>query len=196
MCAGGAALLLKTTRWRCCRLHGNFVARRASGTDNPRDTFWHLTVQRGVSGGMLTDQTNNHDQILTKLTASSTPYFLQFIFPVDLVEAHDEVEDSFDDVGICDERNERELSLWGFILRICVSRLVLNVFNKNTRSKNYVLTTSNDKSKNTIRHTLSLFDINTYVDVQQRCTIVRWIRRILRKSSGATGVRHASVILS
>ena len=60
---------------------------------------------------MLTDQTNNHDQILTKLTASSTPYFLRFIFPVDLVEAHDEVEDSFDDVGICDERNERELSL-------------------------------------------------------------------------------------
>ena len=67
-------------------------------------------VQRDVSSEILR-QTNNNDQILTKLTASLMPYFLQFTSPFDLVKAHDEVKDSLGDVSICDEWNEREISL-------------------------------------------------------------------------------------
>ena len=73
----------------------------------------YLMVQRDVSSRILR-RTNNNDEILTKLTASSMLYFLRLTLPFDLVEAHDvdaEVEDSFDDIGICAEWNERELIL-------------------------------------------------------------------------------------
>ena len=71
----------------------------------------YLMVQRDVSSEIL-KQTNNIDQILTKLTASLMLYFLKFTFPFDLIEAHDidaEVEDSFENIDICDEWNKREL---------------------------------------------------------------------------------------